>query len=100
MVRGFFEGIGLGEVLRLAEAGDDEAVTAAIEAAVSEPTMQRSLDGMLRDTVTPTVIHVGKKVNVVPGVGEAEIDVRTLPGTDQDALLRRMQEIAGDDVTV
>ena len=55
--------------------------------------MQRSLDGMLRDTVTPTVIHVGKKVNVVPGIGEAEIDVRTLPGTDQEALLRRA---AGD----
>ena len=34
---------------------------------------------MLRDTVTPTVIHVGKKVNVVPGIGEAEIDVRTCP---------------------
>ncbi len=100
VVRGFFEGIGLGEVLRLAEAGDDEAVTAAIEAAVSEPTMQRSLDGMLRDTVTPTVIHVGKKVNVVPGIGEAEIDVRTLPGTDQEALLRRLQDIAGDEVQV
>jgi acetylornithine deacetylase/succinyl-diaminopimelate desuccinylase-like protein len=100
VVRGFFEGIGLGEVLRLAEAGDDAAVVAAIEAAVSEPTMQRSLDGMLRDTVTPTVIHVGKKVNVVPGSGEAEIDVRTLPGTDQDALLRRLQQIAGDAVEV
>jgi acetylornithine deacetylase/succinyl-diaminopimelate desuccinylase-like protein len=62
--------------------------------------MQRSLDGMLRDTVTPTVIHVGKKVNVVPGIGEAEIDVRTLPGTDQEALLQRLQEIAGDEVQV
>ena len=51
--------------------------------------MRRSLDGMLRDTVTPTIIHVGKKMNVVPGSGEAEIDVRTLPGTDQEALLRR-----------
>jgi acetylornithine deacetylase/succinyl-diaminopimelate desuccinylase-like protein len=100
VVRGFFEGIGLGEVLRLAEAGDDSGVTAGIEAAVSEPTMQRSLDGMLRDTVTPNVIHVGKKVNVVPGIGEAEVDVRTLPGTDQAELLRQMQEIAGDDVTV
>jgi acetylornithine deacetylase/succinyl-diaminopimelate desuccinylase-like protein len=100
VVRGFFEGLGLDHVLRLAEAGDDEAVTAAIEAAVSEPTMQRSLDGMLRDTVTPNVIHVGKKVNVVPGFGEAEIDVRTVPGTDQEALLRQLQEIAGDDVTV
>ena len=100
VVRGFFEGIGLQDVLQLAEAGDDAGVTAAIEAAVSEPTMQRSLDGMLRDTVTPNVIHVGKKVNVVPGIGEAEIDVRTLPGTDQAELLRQLQEIAGDDVEV
>jgi acetylornithine deacetylase/succinyl-diaminopimelate desuccinylase-like protein len=100
VVRGFFEGIGLGDVLRQAEAGDDEGVVAAIEAAVSEPTMQRSLDGMLRDTVTPTVIHVGKKVNVVPGIGEAEIDVRTLPDTDQAELLQRLQDIAGDAVQV
>jgi acetylornithine deacetylase/succinyl-diaminopimelate desuccinylase-like protein len=100
VVRGFFEGIGLGEVLRQVDAGDDAAVTALIEAAVSEPTMRRSLDGMLRDTITPNVIHVGKKVNVVPGFGEAEIDVRTLPGTDQAVLLRHLQEIAGDDVLV
>ena len=100
VVRGFFEGIGLGDIIRLSAAGEDEAVTAAIEAAVSDPTMQRSLEGMLRDTVTPNVIHVGKKVNVVPGFGEAEIDVRTLPDTDQAELLRQLQAIAGDAVTV
>jgi acetylornithine deacetylase/succinyl-diaminopimelate desuccinylase-like protein len=50
---------------------------------------------MLRDTVTPNMIHAGKKVNVIPGSGEAEIDVRTLPGTDQDALLAEMQATVG-----
>jgi acetylornithine deacetylase/succinyl-diaminopimelate desuccinylase-like protein len=55
---------------------------------------------MLRDTVTPTVIHVGKKVNVVPGIGEAEVDVRSLPGTDQAALLAELQLVAGPDVIV
>jgi acetylornithine deacetylase/succinyl-diaminopimelate desuccinylase-like protein len=39
-------------------------------------------------------------VNVVPGLGEAEVDVRTLPGTDQRALLARLQELAGPEVTV
>jgi acetylornithine deacetylase/succinyl-diaminopimelate desuccinylase-like protein len=41
------------------------------------------------------MIHAGKKVNVIPGSGEAEIDVRTLPGTDQDALLAEMQATVG-----
>jgi acetylornithine deacetylase/succinyl-diaminopimelate desuccinylase-like protein len=54
----------------------------------------------LRDTVTPTVIRVGQKMNVIPGSGQAEIDVRTLPGTDQEALLGHLAEVAGDDVRV
>ena len=44
--------------------------------------MQEALSAMLRDTVTTTMIQVGKKMNVIPGSGEAQIDVRTLPGTD------------------
>jgi acetylornithine deacetylase/succinyl-diaminopimelate desuccinylase-like protein len=39
-------------------------------------------------------------MNVVPGIGEAEVDVRTLPGTDQAAFLSRLQEVAGDAVAV
>ena len=62
--------------------------------------LRRSIDAMLRDTVTPNVLRAGKKVNVIPGAGEAEIDVRTLPGTDQEALLRRLQEVVGDDAEV
>jgi acetylornithine deacetylase/succinyl-diaminopimelate desuccinylase-like protein len=54
---------------------------------------------MLRDTVTPNVLHAGKKVNVIPGAGEAEIDIRTLPGTDQVALLAHAPTRVGDDAT-
>ena len=100
VVHGFFEGLGLGEVADLAAAGQETEAHARLVAAVDDPVLRRSLDAMLRDTVTPNVIHVGKKVNVVPGTGEAEIDVRTLPGTDQAALLAELQAIAGDEVIV
>jgi acetylornithine deacetylase/succinyl-diaminopimelate desuccinylase-like protein len=100
VVRRFFDGLGLGEVAALAERGAEDESRARLEAVVDDPVLRRSLDAMLRDTVTPNVIHVGKKVNVVPGVGEAEVDVRTLPGTDQAAFLAALQELAGDRVTV
>jgi acetylornithine deacetylase/succinyl-diaminopimelate desuccinylase-like protein len=100
LVRRFFDGLGLARVADLAERGDERGARDALTAAVEDPVLRRSLDAMLRDTVTPNVIHVGRKMNVVPGIGEAEVDVRTLPDTDQPALLEHLQEIAGDAVTV
>jgi acetylornithine deacetylase/succinyl-diaminopimelate desuccinylase-like protein len=100
VVRRFFDGLGLGEVATLAEAGREAEARARLEAEVDDAVLRRSLDAMLRDTVTPNVIHVGKKVNVVPGSGEAEVDVRTLPGTDQSAFLAELQEVAGPEVVV
>jgi len=100
VVQHFFEGLGLGEVAALAERGADAEARDALVVAVDDPVLRRSLDAMLRDTVTPNVIHVGTKMNVVPGRGEAEVDVRTLPGTDQGAFLAELQAIAGEGVTV
>ncbi len=100
VVRRFFEGLGLADAVALAEAGRDGDASAALAAIVGDEVLLRSLEAMLRDTVTPNVIHAGRKVNVVPGSGAAEVDVRTLPGTDQEALVAELQELAGPDVTV
>ncbi len=100
VVRGFFDGLGLGDVAEAASLGDDAAARDLLEARVDDPVLRRSLDAMLRDTVTPNVIRAGNKVNVVPGSGVAEIDVRTLPGTDQQAMLAHLQDVAGPEVTV
>jgi acetylornithine deacetylase/succinyl-diaminopimelate desuccinylase-like protein len=99
VVRDFFAGLGLGEVVDLVP-GDPAAALAALEAAVPDATMRRSLGAMLRDTATPTVLRAGSKVNVIPSEATAEIDVRTLPGTDQAAFAARLQELAGDRVSV
>ena len=98
-VRGFLQALGLDEVARLAET-DPAAASAALEAAVPEPVLRRSIDAMLRDTATPTVLRAGKKVNVIAGSGEAELDVRTLPGTDQAAFLDHLQQVVGENAAV
>jgi len=99
VVEAFLDTLDLGEVARLA-ASDPGAAAAALAANVPDPVLRASFDAMLRDTVTPNLLRAGKKVNVIPGSGEAEIDVRTLPGTDQAALLAHLQELVGEDGTV
>ncbi|HEX2766293.1 MAG TPA: M20/M25/M40 family metallo-hydrolase [Candidatus Limnocylindria bacterium] len=99
VVRGFLDAIGLGEVADAAEAGPDQAAE-ALNRLVEDPTLRRSIAAMLRDTATPNVIHAGTKVNVMAGHGEAEVDVRTLPGTDASAFLEHLQQVVGDQATV
>lgn len=99
LVAEMLEAIGLGEVAELATS-DPDAARAILEQSVADPIVRRSLDAMLRDTVTPTILRSGKKVNVMPGSGEAELDVRTLPGTDQEALLMHLRDVVGADAEV
>jgi acetylornithine deacetylase/succinyl-diaminopimelate desuccinylase-like protein len=99
VVGDFLRALDLAEVADLAET-DPTGAGAALEAGVADPVLRRSIDAMLRDTVTPTVLRAGKKVNVIPGAGEAEVDVRTLPGTDQAALLSQLQALVGDDAVI
>jgi acetylornithine deacetylase/succinyl-diaminopimelate desuccinylase-like protein len=99
VVREFLEALGLEDVARLAER-DAPAASSALQASVTDPVLRRAIDAMLRDTATPTVLRAGKKVNVIAGSGEAEIDVRTLPGTDQPAFLAHLQQVVGSNAEV
>jgi len=99
-VRHYLEALGLASVTTLLDRGDEVGALRALDAAVGDPVQRRSLRAMLRDTVTPTMLRAGRKVNVIAGSGEAEIDVRTLPGTDQPALVAEIQAIVGELATV
>jgi acetylornithine deacetylase/succinyl-diaminopimelate desuccinylase-like protein len=99
VVREFLAAMGLGEVARVVEE-DPVAASAILAREVDDPVLRRSIEAMLRDTVTPNVMRSGKKVNVIPGAGEAEIDVRTLPGTDQAELIAELRAVVGGAATV
>lgn len=99
IVADFLAAIGLAGVAALAES-DPPGASAELTRLVADPVVRRSIDAMLRDTVTPNVVRAGSKVNVMPGAGIAEVDVRTLPGTDQAALLAHLAGVVGDDAEV
>jgi len=57
------------------------------------------LRSTLRTTTNPTVLTAGYKHNVIPARAEALIDVRVIPGTEDD-VLAELQQIVGDDIVI
>jgi acetylornithine deacetylase/succinyl-diaminopimelate desuccinylase-like protein len=57
-----------------------------------------ALEPMLRNTVSPTIVRGGSKINVVPSVVEVELDGRTLPGFGPEDLIREVHAAVGSDV--
>jgi acetylornithine deacetylase/succinyl-diaminopimelate desuccinylase-like protein len=71
--------------LRAIAGGDTGRSEAAIDR-LCAPVYARALRALLRDTVSPNVVHAGVKYNVIPGDAAIEVDCRLLPGTDEPAM--------------
>jgi acetylornithine deacetylase/succinyl-diaminopimelate desuccinylase-like protein len=61
------------------------------------PAAAKLAESTVRNSTTPTVLNAGYKVNVIPGVAQAQVDTRVLPGTE-DALLSEVDRLLGPDV--
>jgi acetylornithine deacetylase/succinyl-diaminopimelate desuccinylase-like protein len=62
---------------------------------VRNPGLARLLSAVLRNTASPTVVHAGSKVNVIPGRAEAELDGRIAVGSSEAELLAELRALAG-----
>jgi acetylornithine deacetylase/succinyl-diaminopimelate desuccinylase-like protein len=73
----------------------EPGVLAAIDAMGEAGTVARVT---IRCSSTPTVLRAGYKVNVIPGVAEADIDIRCLPGTE-DSTMAAIDALLGPGIT-
>ena len=73
---------------------DPRPAELALDAAC-DPISARVLRALLRDTVSPTVIHAGVKYNVIPGEAVVEVDCRLLPGTTEEQMRATVLERIG-----
>ncbi len=83
-------------VVRAVAAGDAGA-EAGLEH-VCEPTYARALRALIRDTLSPDVIHAGVKYNVIPGDAVIEVDCRVLPGSTEAAARAEVERRIGPDL--
>ncbi|MBE7941073.1 MULTISPECIES: M20 family peptidase [Ramlibacter] len=57
-----------------------------------------STNAMLRTTTALTGVQAGSRANVLPGLAEATVNFRLLPGDTRDAVLQHVRQVAGERV--
>jgi acetylornithine deacetylase/succinyl-diaminopimelate desuccinylase-like protein len=61
---------------------------------------EKAVRAILSDTVSPTMLSAGYKVNVIPAEATAQMDARILPGETPEAFLEKIRELVEDDIEV
>lgn len=59
-----------------------------------------STNAMLRTTTALTIVNAGNKDNVIPGLAQATVNFRMLPGDTVESVLRHVQDTAGPGIEV
>jgi acetylornithine deacetylase/succinyl-diaminopimelate desuccinylase-like protein len=83
-------------VARAIAAGEAEAEARLDD--VCEPMYARVVRALIRDTLSPDVIHAGVKYNVIPGDAVIEVDCRVLPGTTEEDARAEVERRIGPDL--
>ncbi|MEW5990364.1 MAG: M20/M25/M40 family metallo-hydrolase [Chloroflexota bacterium] len=84
-------------LLRALGGSDPARFEAAIDR-LCAPVYARAVRALVRDTISPNVIHAGIKYNVIPGEAIVELDCRLLPGTDEAAMRAEVVERLGPEL--
>ena len=82
-------------LLRALASEDPRLGEAALDA-MCEPMPARVVRALLRDTVSPNIVHAGIKYNVIPGDATIELDCRLLPGTTEEDMRETVLGRLGD----
>jgi acetylornithine deacetylase/succinyl-diaminopimelate desuccinylase-like protein len=84
-------------ILRGLLAPDPGRAEAALST-VCDPMYGRAIRALVRDTISPNVVHAGVKYNVIPGDAEVVVDCRVLPGTTETDMRAIIVDRLGPDL--
>lgn len=73
--------------------GNDPVKAKAADKVISKDPLMHSL---VRNTLAPTLINGGFRVNVIPGSAEATINLRMIPGSDPAQLIETLKRVVAD----
>jgi acetylornithine deacetylase/succinyl-diaminopimelate desuccinylase-like protein len=56
------------------------------------------LRALVTNTLSPTILQAGSKVNVIPSVAQVDIDCRLVPGQSPEDVIKEIQHIIGTEI--
>jgi acetylornithine deacetylase/succinyl-diaminopimelate desuccinylase-like protein len=71
-----------------------------MEIAAHGPLSLYTIQALMHDTIAPTILDSGMKVNVIPSMAAAGIDCRLLPDSDADAFLKHLHDVLGPKIDI
>ncbi|MFX0173549.1 MAG: M20/M25/M40 family metallo-hydrolase [Candidatus Hodarchaeota archaeon] len=57
--------------------------------------MAKVMHGLSRMTLSPNIVHGGSKVNVIAAKAHVDVDIRTLPGQDEEYVISQLMKALG-----
>lgn len=76
---------------------DGQSADHAIDG-LCDPMYARAMRALIRDTLSPDIVHAGVKYNVIPGDAVIEVDCRVLPGTTEPQIRAEVERRLGPDL--
>jgi acetylornithine deacetylase/succinyl-diaminopimelate desuccinylase-like protein len=73
--------------------GSDPASMARADEVISRNPL---LHAIMRNTIAPVRLNAGFRNNVIPGSAEATVNVRLIPGTDPNEIVREIERVIAD----
>lgn len=67
---------------------------------IRDPKQQANFHAQLHNTVSPTVLRAGSKINVIPSGAEVTVDGRILPGQTIENFLEEVKKVLGPDLEI
>ncbi len=58
--------------------------------------MAKFIHALSRMTISPSMTRGGTKINIIPATASIDLDVRTLPGQDEEYVITHLQKALGD----
>lgn len=89
----------VGEALR-ALLKSEENADAVLESLPVPQSWKLEINAMMRNTVTPTMLRSGSRINVIPSLAEADLDCRILPGWTVEQFHKELRTLIGDEVEI
>jgi acetylornithine deacetylase/succinyl-diaminopimelate desuccinylase-like protein len=60
-----------------------------------EPVMAKMMHSLSRMTISPNMVRGGVKVNIIPEKAHIDVDIRTLPGQDDEYVISQLRKALG-----